>query len=193
MNPQTWYFPRLMPPISSRPLPAKAGALLDRTGSPRRRMSGEVPEGRRAGDVAREPVSEPSLMHSSTSWGPGRDISVEYQPAYRQFFGICVHIYINASHIYIYIYICVCVSICKWIYIYIYIYIFIYLFIYLIYLYTYFIYRLYIYYIYIYYIYICSPPHQCLPFFLYFIECLIAMSTICHRHLLHTKPKLKKR
>ena len=83
-------------------------------------MSGEVPEGRRAGDVAREPVSEPSLMHSSTSWGPGRDISVEYQPAYRQFFGICVHIYIyiNASHIYM----CVCLYVNEYIYIYLFIY-----------------------------------------------------------------------
>ena len=137
-----------MPPLSSRPLPAKAGALLDRTGSPRRCMSGEVPEGRRAGDVAREPVSEPSLMHSSTSWGPGRGISVEYQPAYRQFFGICVHIYIyiyiNASHIYI----CVCLYVNEYIYIYLFIYLF----------------NLFIY---ILYIYICSPPHQCLPFFLY--------------------------
>ena len=155
-----------MPPLSSRRLPAKAGALLDRTGSPRRRMSGEVPEGRRAGDVAREPVSEPSLMHSSTSWGPGRGISVEYQPAYRQFFGMCLHIYIyiyiHASHIYIYIYtyICVCVYVCVYIYMYVYIYIYI---------------CLYVneYTVYYYYIYIYMPT-----FFLYFIDCFIAISTI---------------
>ena len=61
------------------------------------------------------------------------------------------------------------------------------------YLYIFIIYISYIHiYIYIYYAYACSPPQQDLPFFLYFIECFIAMSTILPFAVCYTQKKNKK-
>ena len=58
------------------------------------------------------------------------------------------------------------------------------------YLYIFIIYISYIH-IYIYYAYACSPPQQDLPFFLYFIECFIAMSTILPFAVCYTQKTTK--